>query len=305
MKILLTGYSGFLGKNLLKTLSKKYETINLLGRREAQGNYFNIEDSNSKKIAFDDVDIVIHCAGQAHVMNADAASAKLQYQKSNFLLTKDLVKLSIANNVKRFIFISSIKVNGESTAGTPFTPFDKPNPSDSYAKSKLDAEKAIIEMTQNEDMDFVIIRPPLIYGEGVKGNIQLLSKLVSSRIPIPLKGINNKRSMVNIKNLIDLILVCTRHPRAANEIFLVSDNHDISTSEMIKLLGRSQGIKPVIFYISKKILSFISKLAGKYFIVRRLTESLEVDISHTINTLEWSPPHTVNNGFNDFINGSD
>ncbi len=196
--------------------------------------------------------------------------------------------------------MSSIKVNGETTTGKqPFSAKDMRMPEDPYGISKSEAEQQLLELGEQTGMEIVIIRPPLVYGEGVKANFASLMKLVGKGLPLPFRLINkNKRSLVSVYNLVDLIQVCIEHPNAANKVFLASDDHDLSTAEMVALMAKVQG-KP---NLAIPVPLWCFKLAGKVFdkqeVIDRLTGSLQLDITHTKNTLNWTPPYTVEDGFN-------
>ena len=295
-----------LGKNLSNVLKKKYKNITYLGRLNQHENFFNVEDEISTAKAFKDIDIVIHCAGKTHVMSNEISISHELFQRSNVDLTEKLMNLSIKNRIKRFIFISSLKVNGEvSSLSKPFTCFDEPNPEDDYAKSKLLAEESIKKLSKNNAIETVIIRPPLIYGNGAKGNFRTLFNMVSRRIPLPFSNLKNKRSMVYIENLIDLICVCIENPKAAGQTFLASDDRDMSTPEMIEHIGASTGIRPIMFPISKSLLSFFGKLVGKSSQVQKLTGTLQANIVHTKDTLDWHPPYSIDEAFKGTAKGKD
>ncbi|GHZ42263.1 glycosyltransferase [Vibrio cholerae] len=214
-------------------------------------------------------------------------------------LLLNLAKQAIKKGVKRFIFISSIKVNGESSQlNKPFTSSDLHASQDDYGLSKAEAELQLQEVAKDSGMDVVIIRPTLVYGPGVKANFSSLMNLVSKGIPLPFSCItNNKRSLVSVDNLVDLVITCIDHPKAANQVFLVSDDHDVSTSEMVREMAIALG-KPT-WQLPVPIWCY--KLAGKLFnksdVVDRLIGSLQVDISHTKETLDWAPPQTLQEGF--------
>jgi nucleoside-diphosphate-sugar epimerase len=200
--------------------------------------------------------------------------------------------------IKRFIFLSSIKVNGESTYnGQPFTADDKPNPLDNYAISKYEAEIGLKEISKNTDMEVVIIRPSLIYGVGVKANFEALIKFINKGFPLPFASIkNNKRSFVSLDNLNDLIIKCIDHPDAANQIFLVSDGSSLSTRKLVEKIAGAMNKKIKLINIPISLLYLVAKLLGKEDAIIRLTGSLEVDITKTNDVLGWFPPFTVNEG---------
>ena len=286
--ICISGASGFVGKNLVQTLSQKSYDVISLTREQLD-------------ISFDQIicDVFIHCAARAHVMDEDSTDPFKAYYSSNVELTLSLAKKCVLARVKRFIFISSVKVNGESTFyGKPFTHLDECNPQDLYGKSKFQAEEELIELGKETGLEIVIIRPPLVYGEGVKANFASLFKFVGKRIPLPFRAItNNRRSLVSVYNLVDLIKVCVDHPNAANQIFRISDDKDISTSEMIALMAKVQGSPNYSLPLPIWCFHLLGKLLSKQDVIDRLVGSLQVDITHTKETLNWTPPFSIEEGF--------
>ncbi|EKF9168903.1 SDR family oxidoreductase [Vibrio cholerae] len=299
-KILLTGATGFVGQQILRQLPQQ---ARVFGRtKPARDCHFfagELSANTDYRAALSGVDVVIHCAARAHVMNETATNAAELYQDINTHATLALAKQAATSSVKRFIFISSIKVNGESTSGRmPFTSSDQPCTSDHYGQSKLEAENRLKDLAAKTGLEVVIIRPTLVYGLGVKANFASLMRLISKGMPLPFGCIaKNKRSLVSVDNLVDLIITCIDHPKAANQVFLVSDDHDVSTSEMVRelaiALGKPTWQLPVPIWCYK----LFGKLFGKSDIVDRLTGSLQVDISHTKETLGWKPPQTLQEGF--------
>ncbi|GIA64098.1 UDP-glucose 4-epimerase family protein [Vibrio cholerae] len=299
-KILLTGATGFVGQQILRQLPQQ---ARVFGRtKPARDCHFfagELSANTDYRAALSGVDVVIHCAARAHVMNETAINAAELYQDINTHATLALAEQAAASSVKRFIFISSIKVNGESTSGRmPFTSSDQPCTSDHYGQSKLEAENRLKDLAAKTGLEVVIIRPTLVYGLGVKANFASLMRLISKGMPLPFGCIaKNKRSLVSVDNLVDLIITCIDHPKAANQVFLVSDDHDVSTSEMVRelaiALGKPTWQLPVPIWCYK----LFGKLFGKSDIVDRLTGSLQVDISHTKETLGWKPPQTLQEGF--------
>ncbi|EGR0207337.1 SDR family oxidoreductase [Vibrio vulnificus] len=301
-QVLVTGYTGFVGRHLLSTF-EDLQNINLLGRSQpkkcSQFLKASIDSSSDYSVVLDKVSTVIHIAARVHVMNDESDDPLEEFRAVNTAGTMNLARQAAEAGVKRFIFVSSIKVNGESTTGKQaFTAQDTPSPEDPYGVSKAEAEEQLIALGKETDLEIVIIRPPLVYGEGVKANFASLMNLVSKGIPLPFGYItNNKRSLVSVDNLVDLIITCIDHPKAANQVFLVSDDHYVSTSEMVKemaiALGKPSWQIPVPAYCYK----LVGKLFDKNDVVDRLTGSLQVDISHTKDTLGWTPPQTLQEGF--------
>ena len=302
MNILLTGSSGFLGSRLLKLIPSAFYT-ELLVRKTlleySENQYIsNIDNKSDFSAALINKDAVIHCAARAHIMNDDSIEPLVEFREVNTHGTLNLAKQAAAAGVKRFIFISSIKVNGEATLGYPFTAFDEHKPEDFYGISKSEAEVGLRAIAEESGMEVVIIRTPLVYGPGVKANFAALMYIVNKKIPLPFGLIkSNKRSLVYVDNLVDLIIACLDHPNAANQTFLVSDAHDLSTTEMVKLMAKVQGVKPWLLPFPVWKLKLLGKITGKSDIISRLTDSLQVDITHTRETLDWTPPYSIEEGF--------
>lgn len=304
--ILLTGSTGFVGTNLVKSLTLKSDYIVKSAVRHAvnkdDGLLFEVGDINAStdfELPLKNTTVVVHCAARAHVMDDKEAEPLTLYREVNTAGTVNLAKQAIDSGVKRFIFISSIKVNGEGTlVGCPFKTEDNHAPEDDYGLSKSEAEKQLVALAKDSSMEVVIIRPTIVYGPGVKANFASLMRLVSKGIPLPFGSITqNKRSLVSINNLVDLIVTRIDHPKAANQVFLVSDDHDVSTAEMVRelaiALDKPTWQLPVPIWCYK----LFGKLFGKSDIVDRLTGTLQVDISHTKETLGWKPPQTLQEGF--------
>ena len=304
--ILLTGSTGFVGTNLVKTLSLKTGLIVKSVVRRATDNNdglcFEVGEINSLtnySSAIINIDVVIHLAARVHIMNDSSFDPLAEFRAVNTEGTLNLARQAAEAGVKRFIFLSSIKVNGESTSDrSSFSAFDQRLPKDPYGMSKSEAEEQLFALGKEAGMEIVIIRPPLVYGEGVKANFASLMKLVGKGFPLPFRVINqNKRSLVSVYNLVDLIKVCIDHPKAANQVLLVSDDDDLSTAQMVALMAKVQGKAN----LSLPVPVWCFKLAGMLFkkeaVVDRLVGSLQLDIEHTKKTLDWVPPYTVKHGF--------
>lgn len=304
MKVLVTGSNGFIGKNLVSQLKNNKDISLTLSSRvssrfsEGNINQFiltSIDSSTDWKEILEDIDIVIHLAGIAHNNYSNFKSGvQDEYRKINVEATLNLANQAIRANVKRFIYLSSIKVNGEATVkNRPFTAEDVPNPQDLYAKLKLEAEISLKKITTNSKTELVIIRPVLVYGPGVKGNLLSLIKWIKFGIPLPLRSIENKRSFVSIRNLVDFINICLEHPYAANQVFLVSDNSSISTSRLIRKLAIFLKKRLILIPFPQKILKFILIILGKKEMAHKLLGSLEVNIQKNQDLLGWKPIQTV------------
>ncbi len=245
LKLCITGANGFVGKAIVSKLCKT-NLLSLVGRSsELKNDNYHCIDINAESdfsSALVGVDVVIHCAAKVHVMKNNIAGAEQSYIDVNTLGTINLAKQAVKAGVKRFIFLSSIKVNGESTSGrAPFSYDDELKPLDYYGISKARAESGLWEIAKNSGMEVVIIRPPLVYGPGVKANFAALMKAAKHNIPLPFGRVNNSRSLVCIDNLVDLIVTCISHPKAANQVFLASDGHDLSTKCLFEMMVRATG----------------------------------------------------------------
>lgn len=241
---------------------------------------------------------MIHAAARAHIMQEEALDPLAEYRRVNVEGTLNLARQAAAAGVRRFVFISSIKVNGEATApGSPFTADDAPAPKDAYGLSKAEAEAQLKQVAQETGMEVTIIRPPLIYGPAVKGNFASLISWVRRGLPLPLGGVtHNRRSLVGLDNLVDLILVCADHHKAANQIFLISDGKDLSTTELLKKIGKALGRPARLLWVPAGLIAFMASMVGKKVISQRLLGSLQVDIHKTCELLNWKPPVAVDEG---------
>ena len=299
LTVLITGASGFIGKHLINSLigSNEFSVRGLVGR-----NMVDFNDSNVKIYAetiyentdwteiIRDCDIVIHLAGIAHVFDKPSAEMKDKYQSINVRSTVNLAKYAVKAGVKKFIFLSSITVNGfETNKDTPFTENDKLNPNTLYASSKSEAEDLVKLTCENTNMSYVIIRPPLTYGLGVKGNFESLIKIVKKRIPLPLRSINNKRSFISVYNLVDFIRCCVKNPMAENQIFLVSDGEDVSIGELLRKTAKSMDCPIYLFSLPQWFLKMFGYLTKKQDAVQRLCGSMQVDITKARKLLSWQP----------------
>ena len=315
MKILITGVTGFVGRSLAKSLAsqEKFTVVGLsrsdtdlpveclnIGDLTPRTNYNNLLQG---------VDVVIHLAARVHQMQETSNNPLSEFRYVNCATTLNLAKQSCSAGVKRFIFLSSIKVCGEFTyLNKPFRPNDSIDlnsdlikKKDPYAVSKLECERGLQAISENSKMGIVIIRPPLIYGKGAKGNFSSLLNLTKISLPIPLGGIENKRSFVFVKNLVSLIIHATEHPNAHGGVFLVSDDKDISTSKLIHILYTKSGKKAKLFKFPQIIFILLFNLIGKKGLYDRLFKNLQLDISTTKKELGWTPPYTLEDGIYETI----
>lgn len=309
MAILLTGATGFLGRHIYSRLEhSEHDILCLL--RDVDPNYSSsyivgeIDAESDFSCALEGVDCVIHAAARVHIMNDQSINKLESFLEINTRGTANLARQAAQAGVKRFVFISSVKVNGESSIlGEPFTYADKRRPEDFYGQSKSEAEEQLLALAEETGLEVVIIRPTLVYGTGVKANFASLMNVVSKGFPLPFGLINsNKRSLVSVTNLVDLIVTCIEHPKAKNQVFLVSDDHDVSTSEMVKQMSVACGKKNFQLPVPAWCYKFVGKLLKKEDVVERLIGSLQVDISHTKKTLDWTPPQSLQDGFKETAN---
>jgi len=277
MQILISGANGFVGVPLIKTLNGHRHHITQITR-----------NSTIKDFSKNCVDCVIHLAGRAHIMKESASDALIAYKKANIDYTLKIASMAKSLDAKRFIFISSIKVNGESSK-QPLTELDTPVPIDAYGQTKLEAEILLKDFCTRNEMELVIIRPPLIYGPSVKANFKSLIQLCRKPIPLPFGEVHNKRSLISLENLNSFIELCCHHPQAANQTFLISDDHDVSTSELINTIRVYLGRKPYQLPIPEKLLSIAFDVVGKHALNERLLGNLQVDITKAKELLGWRP----------------
>jgi nucleoside-diphosphate-sugar epimerase len=310
MHILVTGASGFVGQALITRLASEGQhhlraVVRPSARAIPQGD--NVEQVSISGLAADtdwsaalqQTQAVVHCAARVHVMSETASDPLAEFRRVNVEGTLALARQAQQAGVRRFVFISSIKVNGEQTGpGTPFHADDIPAPIDPYGISKMEAEQALLELGRTSQMEVVVIRPVLVYGPGVKANFLSMMRWLDKGVPLPLGGITtNRRSLVALDNLVDLITVCLTHPAAAGQVFLVSDGEDLSTTAMLRRLAQALGKSPALLPIPACCLAWAARLLGKAGIAQRLCGSLQVDISKNRELLGWTPPTSVDHAF--------
>jgi nucleoside-diphosphate-sugar epimerase len=317
VKIFVTGATGFVGKALIENLLSERCKVKALVRQSSVemplaveqvviGDLTDLTLSDSSAFlreAFKGVEAVVHTAARVHIMNDDASNPLAEFRKVNRDATLILARLAAECGVKRFIFLSSIKVNGEMTRpSNPFTPDDVHVPNDPYGLSKYEAEQGLLALIQETDMEVVIIRPPLIYGPGVKGNFSSMMKWMSKPLPLPFGAVHNQRSLVALENLVSFISLCVdreKSSKASNQIFLISDFQDVSTTQLLKKVGQAldlqspSGIKAWLVPIPVCIMTFCAELLGKGDIANRLFGSLQVDSSKARDSLGWMPVVTM------------
>lgn len=300
--VLVTGASGFVGAALVERLASA-EGCQVLALVRCEGvilpdNAMPVRVSSdyltTGALALEGVDVLVHCAARVHVMSDASTDPLTEYRKINVDGTLRLAEQAAHAGVKRFIFISSIKVNGEGTQlGAPYTADDVPAPCDPYGVSKKEAEEQLKILAAKTGMDLVIIRPVLVYGPGVKANFHSMMNWLNKGIVLPLGAIRNQRSLVALDNLIDLVMTCLDHPAAANQIFLVSDGDDMSTTDLLVRMGIALGKPARLIRVPATLLQLGAALIGRKGIGQRLCGSLQVDITKTRQLLGWTPPSTV------------
>ncbi|MBS0286863.1 MAG: SDR family oxidoreductase [Proteobacteria bacterium] len=302
LNILVTGATGFVGVHLCQQLLSSGYKVTAVGRKKSfmlsheRLHYFSVNSIDGNTDWHDilkGVDVVVHLAARVHQMKDKGLSLLAQYQEVNVKGTQQLAKAAIKEQVKRFIYLSTIKVIGEKTIEMPLRAEDQPRPSDAYSLSKLQGEQILQEEARRSGMEWVIIRPPLVYGPGVKGNFNRLLQLAKTMLPLPLGALNNRRSLVSVYNLCSFIECAITHPNAHREVFLVSDNQDLSTSQLVRLLRKNLGKRSVLLPIPSFILKAVAFVFGKRKEVGRMVDSLQVNIEKSMRLLSWRPPLTV------------
>ncbi len=311
IKVLVTGATGFIGRALVENLKGRSEFF-VRGAARCPGKDLpvgvesvqvaDLSPETDWQVAVTGMNVVVHTIAQVHAIQDTASDPLAEFRRVNVAGTLNLARQAAAAGVRRFVFLSSVKVNGEGTLtpnpspegrGRVYKESDPPAPQDAYGISKYEAELGLREIAAETGMGAVIIRSPLVYGPGVKANFQALMRAVARGVPLPLGAIHNRRSLVALDNLVDFILTCIEHPAAANETFLVSDGEDLSTTELIRRLARAMGRPARLIPVPATVLMAGATLLGKRKTVARLCGSLQVDITKTRTRLNWSPPVTV------------
>ncbi|MEQ1742436.1 MAG: SDR family oxidoreductase [Candidatus Nitrotoga sp.] len=304
MKFMISGAGGFVGKALCDELLRRGQSVSAAVR---SGNSL-IENTEVKIVgaidgetnwadALRDVDVVIHLAARVHVMRENATDPLAEFLQVNLYGTSNLARQAASSGVKRFVYVSSIKVNGEQTSATqPFTELDEPSPQDFYSISKWQAEQALWRIAQETGLEMVVVRPPLVYGPGVKGNFAQMLAVIAKRFPLPLASVDNRRSLIYVENLVDALIACATHSAAVGQTCLVSDGEDISTPDLLRQLGDAMGCPAHILPFPPSWLLMLGKLFGKSDQVERLLGSLQVDSGKIRRDLNWVPPYTLQQG---------
>ena len=306
--IMVTGATGFLGGALVKRLSSGDRSSDVVVAVRRAGVAWP-ESVRSIQVdgllpttdwneALQRVSVIVHCAARVHVMSDKSIDPLAEYRRVNVEGTANLARQAAALGVRRFVFLSSIKVNGEFTdVGRTFAADDIPSPADPYGVSKHEAEQQLRQIATETNMEVVIIRPPLVYGPGVKANFESMMRWLARGVPLPLAAVTkNCRSLVALDNLVDLVVTCLSHPAAANQVFLVSDGEDLSTAELLRRMGAALGQPARLFYVPSVLLKLGATMVNKPGIYQRLCGSLQLDIIKTQRLLGWTPPISVAEG---------
>lgn len=306
MKIMVTGSQGFVGQAVIERLGHEPElAIRAAFRTRPAHLPEGVEAIATGDLGPDTdwqdavhcTDVVIHCAARVHVMQERTANPIEAFRRTNVAGTVRLARAAAAAGCRRFVFISSIKVNGESTPlGQPFTEEAPPAPQDPYGRSKLEAEEALFALGRETGMEVVAIRPPLVYGPGVKANFAAMMRWVARGVPLPFGAIHNRRSLVGVANLADLVARCIAHPAAANQVFLAGDGEDVSTTELLRRVGKALGKPARLLPVPQRLIEGAARLAGRKALADRLCGSLQVDIGKARQVLGWTPPLSVDEG---------
>ena len=307
--ILVTGATGFVGRSLCNRLLNNGFNVfgTLLSSESPVLLVAGVEPvlveplgaETSYQHSFDAIDTVIHLAARVHVMRETAADPLYEFRKTNTLGTINIARQAAVAGVKRFVFMSTIGVNGVNSGSEPYTEHDTPQPLNPYSVSKYQAELVLQKIASETGMEVVIIRAPLAYGPGNPGNFLSLLRFVSKGIPLPLASVDNKRSLIYVGNLVDALAVCAQHPAAAAKTYLVSDGEDVSTPELIQRTAAALGVSARLFPVPVSLIRLVGKFTGKTASVNRLLGSLTVDSSKMRKELGWAPPFTMEEGLNE------
>lgn len=299
---LVTGATGFVGRAFCAQLVRGGQCVRACVRSQASDFTMpgiepvctgDLTPQSDWSRALAACDTVVHLAARVHVMREMARDPLADFRAMNTAATVNLARQAVAAGVRRFVYVSTIKVNGERTSGRAFRAEDNPQPEDAYAQSKLEAELALKSISQHSGLDVVIVRPPLVYGPGVKGNFLSMLRVLRRGWPLPLASCSNRRSFVGLTNLVSLLERCVTHPAAAGQVFLAADGEDLSTPEMLSRVARALGRKARLLPFPPPMLSLAASIAGRPGIYERLCGSLQVDAGKARELLDWTPPLSV------------
>lgn len=296
-RVMVTGASGFVGQAFCSECAKRGHAVVAASRTAFAFSepvrpvvVGDIADRTDWREALQGIDVVVHLAARVHVMRDTAGDPLAEFRKVNVEGTRNLARQAAEAGVRRFIFLSSVKVNGEATSpGRAFTPDDDPAPEDAYGVSKLEAEQALLDLCSRTGMEFVIIRPPLVYGPGVRGNFQAMLRGIRRGIPLPLGAIDNRRSLIALDNLTDLMATCLAHPAAANQVFMAADGEDVSTTMLLRKVAAAYELPARLVPVPAGWLRIGAALLGRRAAADRLLGSLVVDASKARAMLGWTP----------------
>lgn len=298
-RVLVTGANGFVGRTLVTRLMEGgYSLRRAVRRAEAAGVAETvvtgeIGPDTDWTAALRQIDVVVHLAARVHVMRERSRDPLAEFRRVNYDGTRQLARAAVMAGVRRFIYISTVKVHGEATECRPVDETNAPAPADAYARSKWEAEEFLNELASERGLELVVLRPPLVYGPGVGGNFLRLMELVARGVPLPLGGIENQRSFVGLTNLTDLVARCIHHPAAAGQTFLVADGEDVSTPDLVRRLGTALGRRVRLIAVPERMLRAASWVPGFAASYRRLCGSLQVDASRSRSLLSWAPSSTM------------
>lgn len=305
MRILLTGANGFVGTAVqARVRAEAGCSVRAAVRSAAAAASLpagsdvcvvgDLDADTDWRAALAGVDVVVHCAARVHVMRETAADPQAEFRRVNRDATLALARAALAAGCRRLVFLSSVKVNGEASApGQPFRADDLPAPQDAYGLSKLEAETGLLALAANSALEVVIVRPPLVYGPGVKGNFRTMMRVLRAGWPLPLAAVRNRRSLIAVDNLADLLLCCARHPAAAGRVWMAADGEDLSTPDLLRRLGAALGRKPWLLPVPAGALRAAAALFGRGAALQRLCASLQVDATPARQLLGWLPPQSV------------
>ncbi len=315
MTVVVTGASGFVGRELVaRLLGLESWSVRLVSHSQSFVNCAtnnatvhiveNFSDPAQWAEVLRGADVLVHLAGRAHVLKESVAQPEIEFNRVNVEFTGVLARAAATQGIKRMIFVSSIGVNGlQSETGKKHSEASPPRPENAYTRSKWTAEQLLMDVANSTGIEVVIVRPPLVYGASAPGNFGALIRAIAKSWPLPLGAVNNLRSLVSLENLVDFLILCMNHPRAANQTFLVSDGRDISTTWLVRFLANAMCVKVRIFPVPLFILRFAGRLLGRTSAVQGLCGSLQVDISKARNVLGWSPPVSVEEGLRRAVAG--
>ena len=309
MRVFITGANGFIGKALCRRLireknivfgSVRNGKVSQISPDVAAVEIGEINKNTKWCEALSEADFVVHTAARVHMLNDPSSEPLAVYREVNVQGTEHLARESARCGIKRFVFLSTVKVNGEES-WKPYTEADKPVPVDSYGISKMEAELTLRKIAAETGMAVVILRPTLVYGPGVKANFLKLLQTVDRRMPLPFAGVKNQRSLIYVENLVDAIVACVRHPNAPGQTFLVSDGKDVSTPELIRMMSALLHKQPRLFSVPGLCLHIASRLTGKGPVMDRLIGSLTVDTTKITEELDWRPPFSLQEGLEETV----